>query len=108
MTTAATILKHETTQSPPVDLNPGELALGRAPDNDVQIEDTTVSSHHARIFTYFYVSYIEDLNSTNGTFVNGKRITKHLLQPGDVIHLGQYPLRIELKTGTTTWSKKTA
>jgi len=105
MTTATTMLKHETTQSPPVDVVSGELTLGRAPDNHVHIDDTTVSANHARIFTYFYVSYIEDLNSTNGTFVNGKRITKHVLHPGDVIHLGQYPLRFQLKSGTASWSK---
>jgi pSer/pThr/pTyr-binding forkhead associated (FHA) protein len=103
--TSTTVLKHETLQAPPVDLAPGELTLGRAPDNQVSINDSTVSAHHARIYTYFYVSYIEDLQSTNGTFVNGKRITKHLLKPGDVIHLGSYPMRMDLKFGAQAASK---
>ncbi len=103
--TVTTLLKHETAQLPPVDVISGELSLGRAAENHVKIDDTTVSSHHARIFTYFYVSYIEDLNSTNGTFVNGKRVTKQVLHPGDVIHLGQYPLRFQLKSATEAWSK---
>lgn len=100
-----TVLQHETTQAPPVEVIAGELTLGRAPNNQVQINDTTVSANHARIFTYFYVSYIEDLNSTNGTFVNGKRITKQVLHPGDVIHLGEYPLRFKLKSAAASWSK---
>lgn len=103
--TVITRLTHETTPLPPVDVSSGELTLGRADDNLVKIDDTTVSSHHARIFTYFYVSYIEDLHSTNGTFVNGKRVTKQVLHPGDVIHLGQYPLRFQLKSGAKSWSK---
>jgi pSer/pThr/pTyr-binding forkhead associated (FHA) protein len=105
MTAATTVLIHEDGHAQPVELISGEQTLGRAADNQLQIIDTTVSAHHARIYTYFYVSYIEDLQSTNGTFVNGKRITKQLLKPGDVVHLGSYPLRFELKGSSRCLSK---
>lgn len=89
------ILKQQKNPSRPVELSPGEISLGRAIDNHVIISDTTVSQHHAKIFTYFYVSYIEDLNSTNGTFVNGKKVTKHILHPGDVVILGKHTFNVE-------------
>ena len=79
-----------------VPLQGGAISIGRANDNDVLIADNTVSSHHARIFTYFNASYIEDLNSTNGTFINGKRIQKHTLRPGDIVNVGRYRLAVEL------------
>ena len=76
-------------------LQHGECTIGRAADNVLMLLHPTISSHHARIYTYFTVSYIEDLNSTNGTFVDGKRIKKHVLKPGNVIRLGEYELTIE-------------
>ena len=77
-----------------IKLSFGELSIGRAPNNDVQITDPTVSSHHARIFTYLNSSYIEDLQSRNGTFLNGKRIDKHVLRPGDTVQLGNHILTV--------------
>ena len=78
-----------------IKLSFGELRIGRAADNDVFITDSTVSSHHARIFTYLNSSYIEDLQSSNGTFLNGKRVEKHILRPGDKLRLGSYSLEID-------------
>lgn len=73
-------------------LRNGELTLGRAKDNDLNLPHYTVSAHHAKIYTYLTASYIEDLDSTNGTFVNGKRIKKHVLKAGDVVRLGAFAL----------------
>ena len=65
-------------------LRHGDYSIGRAPDNDLQLENPTISSHHARIYTYLTASYIEDLNSKNGTFVNGKQVAPECrLNPGD-------------------------
>ena len=73
-------------------LRNGEITLGRAQDNDLTLAHQTVSAHHAKIYTYLTASYIEDLNSTNGTFINGKRVSKHVLKADDVIRLGAYAL----------------
>ncbi|HEB58614.1 MAG TPA: FHA domain-containing protein [Gammaproteobacteria bacterium] len=80
---------------PQIKLKPGTLTIGRAKDNDTRVADKTVSSHHARIVTYFNASYIEDLGSTNGTMVNGKRVKKHTVHPGDVVKLGNVHFTIE-------------
>lgn len=80
---------------PQIKLKPGTLTIGRAKDNDTCIADKTVSSHHARIVTYFNASYIEDLDSTNGTLVNGKPIKKHTVHPGDIIKIGNLHFTIE-------------
>jgi pSer/pThr/pTyr-binding forkhead associated (FHA) protein len=76
-------------------LVPGIITLGRAKENKIKISEGLVSKYHARIFTYFQASYIEDLDSTNGTFVNGKRIGTHILHPGDEVILGKYRIQIE-------------
>jgi predicted component of type VI protein secretion system len=67
--------------------------LGRLPDNDVRIDNPAVSGHHALIINILNDSFLEDLNSTNGTYVNGKLIKKHALQHGDVITVGHHHLR---------------
>jgi len=65
------------------------VSLGRAADADVYISDPSVSAHHARILNSSRGFEIEDLNSTNGTFVGGKRITRSPLRGGDRVMLGQ-------------------
>ena len=78
-----------------VNLKVGAVSIGRSDDNDIHLKDSTVSSQHAKIVTYFEASYIEDLDSTNGTFVNGKKVQKHILNPGDVISVGTHTLKVE-------------
>ena len=67
--------------------------IGRLPDNDVRIDNPAVSGHHGLLINILNDSFLEDLNSTNGTYVNGKLIKKHALQHGDVITIGQHHLR---------------
>lgn len=64
--------------------------IGRLPDNDVRIDNPTVSGHHSLIINILNDSFLEDLNSTNGTYVNGKLIKKHALQHGDVVTVGKH------------------
>lgn len=69
------------------------LTLGRAPDNDVVIGDDFISSHHAEIqVTDQHEFLVHDLNSTNGTFVNDRRVTSALLVPGDRLRLARRTL----------------
>ncbi|HLS80718.1 MAG TPA: FHA domain-containing protein, partial [Steroidobacter sp.] len=67
--------------------------IGRLPDNDIRIDNPAVSGHHSLIINILNDSFLEDLNSTNGTYVNGKLIKKHALQHGDVVTVGHHQLR---------------
>ena len=67
--------------------------IGRLADNDVRIDNPTISGHHSLIINILNDSFLEDLNSTNGTYVNGKLIKKHALQHGDVVTVGKHQLR---------------
>jgi hypothetical protein len=76
---------------------PVPLTLGRAEDNDVALsKDEFASAHHARIESQRDGVWILDLGSTNGTFVNGKRLDgRRLLKEGDVVQIGDTELRFE-------------
>ena len=67
--------------------------IGRLPDNDIRIDNPAVSGHHSLVINILNDSFLEDLSSTNGTYVNGKLIKKHALQHGDVITVGHHQLR---------------
>ena len=67
--------------------------IGRKPHNDIQIDNLAVSGEHAVIVTILNDSFLEDLDSTNGTVVNGNPVKKHFLQNNDVIELGKYKLK---------------
>jgi len=69
------------------------MTIGRKEDNDIRIENLAVSGHHAKILTIFEDSFLEDLGSTNGTYVNGRAIDKQPLKHGDVITIGKHELR---------------
>jgi len=66
------------------------LSIGRKHENDIQLNDLTVSGRHALISMSGDNIYVEDLNSTNGTLVNGNYISKHSLQHGNVIQVGHH------------------
>ncbi len=74
-------------------MNKERYTIGRLPDNDIRIDNAAVSGHHSLIINILNDSFLEDLNSTNGTYVNGKLIKKHALQHGDVITCGHHQLR---------------
>ena len=77
-----------------------EIGIGRKASNAIQIEDISISGAHARVIVEknFYMDnlkdvYIEDCGSTNGTYVNGKQIKKHMLRHGDVIQIGRHDFK---------------
>lgn len=73
-----------------------EVTIGRKVDNDLRLEDATVSNHHAKITRNADGLFIEDCDSTNGTLLNGSAITKTRLNHGDVIIIGKYTLSLEV------------
>lgn len=74
-------------------MNKERYTVGRLPDNDIRIDNPAVSGHHSLIINILNDSFLEDLSSTNGTYVNGKLIKKHALQHGDTITVGLHQLR---------------
>jgi len=74
-------------------LSKERYTVGRLPDNDIRIDNPAVSGHHSLVINILNDSFLEDLNSTNGTYVNGKLIKKHALAHGDVITIGHHQLR---------------
>lgn len=75
------------------ELDKETITIGRKPENDIHIDNLAVSSHHAKILTILNDSFIEDLGSTNGTFINGDKINKHALQNGENIIIGKHDLK---------------
>ena len=74
-------------------LDKERIILGRKPENDIQVDNLAVSGQHAAIITILNDSFLEDLDSTNGTYVNGKLVKKHALKNGDVVTIGKHELR---------------
>jgi len=76
-----------------VQLTKDRTTLGRRPYNDVVIDNLAVSGEHAVLQMSGNEIYLEDLNSTNGTYVNGKAVRKQLLQNGDFVEIGRYNIK---------------
>lgn len=75
-----------------IPLDRAQVTIGRKPDNDLVIDNPAVSGHHARIVQEHGSFFIEDLGSTNGTFVNDAKIVKHQLRNTDRIGVGKHML----------------
>lgn len=84
--------------------------IGRKPHNDIQIDNLAISGEHAVVVAILNDCFLEDLGSTNGTFVNGQSVKKHFLQNNDVIELGKYRLKfiaevVQAPAGGTDFEK---
>jgi len=73
-------------------LEKATTTIGRTDDNDIQLDTLAVSAHHARILTILNDAFIEDINSTNGTCLNGTLITKQALTHKDTIKIGKHEI----------------
>ncbi len=73
--------------------------IGRKPGNDIPIDNLSVSGRHAQVITILEDSFLEDLGSTNGTYVNGKLVKKHALENGDNITLGKFQITYQSNSG---------
>ena len=91
---AKLILKYEAAVLKEVNVGTQPLTIGRAPDNDIQVDNLAVSSHHAKIVNEGGKLVVEDLNSMNGTFVNNQRVKRVTLKPGDVVLVGKHTIEV--------------
>ncbi|MCA0177706.1 MAG: FHA domain-containing protein [Proteobacteria bacterium] len=83
-----------------VTLTQDRTTVGRRPYNDIVIDNLAVSGEHAVLLAVGAQVFVEDLGSTNGTYLNGKAIKKHLMAHGDVIEVGKYRLKYLLDEST--------
>jgi pSer/pThr/pTyr-binding forkhead associated (FHA) protein len=82
--------------------------IGRVEDNTFQIAEPSVSSHHCEVRLRGTDIVVQDLNSTNGTFINGEKVSEKVLMPGQILRLGQVEIRLETDTVTGAAAKKPA
>lgn len=87
------ILKLDGNKTKEFELDREKMIIGRRSSSDIQVENLSVSGEHAKIITILNDSFLEDLKSTNGTFINGVLIKKQSLQNGDVITVGKHKLQ---------------
>ena len=90
--TPKVIVKYNESVLKEIDLDQSELTIGRKADNRLVIEDSAVSGRHARLVKIQSVFFLEDLGSTNGTFVNDQRVDRQQLKDMDVVGIGKHRL----------------
>ena len=88
-----------------VQLTKDRTTLGRRPYNDIVIDNLAVSGEHAVLQMSGNEVYLEDLNSTNGTYVNGKAVKKQLLQNSDTVEIGKYKIKYVNEVAGPTFEK---
>ncbi len=91
---AKLVLKFEASVLKEVAVGGQPVTIGRLPDNDLQVDNLAVSSHHARIYREGTQLFVEDLNSLNGTFLNNQRISKAALKDGDKVLVGKHHIEV--------------
>lgn len=108
---ARLVLIHRGAALRSIALDKSEFAIGRRSDSDIQLDDPSVSGRHARLSRVaspylegHYDVFIEDLGSTNGTEVNGRRIQQARLRNDDRIRIGRHNFRFELEPDPGTES----
>jgi len=77
------------------ELKAEKVSVGRVEDNAFQIAESSISSHHCEIVKQGEDYLVRDLNSTNGTFIDGEPVTEAVLKPGHLLRLGQVEVRLE-------------
>src|ERR671929_1927526 len=83
-----------------VQITKDKTTLGRRPYNDIVIDNLAVSGEHAVLQMVGADVFIEDLNSTNGTYINGKAVKKQLLTHNDTVEIGKYKIKYLVEDGT--------
>src|SRR3954466_11508214 len=89
------------------ELKVDKTTIGRVEDNTFQIAEPSVSSHHCEVLLKGSEVVVKDLGSTNGSFINGEKVTESVLKPGQLLRLGQIEMRLETDSMAAP-SKKSA
>lgn len=89
------VLKFENASLKEVPLGTRPVTIGRAPDNDIQIDNLAVSNYHARVYVEAGSLVVEDLNSLNGSFLNEIRVERAMLKDGDAILIGKHEILVD-------------
>jgi FHA domain-containing protein len=89
------VLKFESSPLKEVPLGTRPVTIGRAPDNDIQIDNLSVSNYHARVYVEAGSLVVEDLNSLNGSFLNDIRVERAMLKDGDAILIGKHEILVD-------------
>ena len=87
------------------ELKVDKTTIGRVEDNTFQIAEPSVSSHHCEILLRGGDVVVRDLNSTNGSFINGEKVTESVIKPGQILRLGQIEMRLETDAPTAPTKK---
>jgi len=77
------------------ELKAAKTTIGRVEDNTFQIAEPSVSSHHCEVLLQGNEVIVRDLNSTNGTYINGEKVTESVVKPNQILRLGQIEMRLE-------------
>ncbi len=88
------------------ELKADKTTIGRVEDNVFQIPEPSVSSHHCEVLLQGNDIVVKDLNSTNGTYINGQKVTEGPLKPGQILRLGQIEIRLETDAPAPAGPKK--
>lgn len=89
------VLKFENEELKEVPLGTRPVTIGRAPDNDIHIDNLAVSNYHARVYVEAGSLVVEDLNSLNGSFLNDIRVERAMLKDGDAILIGKHEILVD-------------
>lgn len=89
---ARLIITHQGTVIKEYELSKEKITVGRKPTNDIVLDDPTVSGTHAS-FLHMKQTFVEDMNSTNGIKLNGKKVNKRQLKHGDLVLIGQHEFK---------------
>ena len=89
------VLKFESAALKEVPLGTRPVTIGRAPDNDIPIDNLAVSNYHARVYVEAGSLVVEDLNSLNGSFLNDIRVERAMLKDGDSILIGKHEILVD-------------
>src|SRR3984957_899098 len=89
------VLKFESSSLKEVPLGTRPVTIGRAPDNDIQIDNLAGSNYHARVYSEAGSLVVEDLGSLNGSFLNDIRVERAMLKDGDSILIGKHQILVD-------------